>query len=71
MQGPTPGEHEATNAGSHDDWAGIVDVLYTVRCNLLKAGKSTSEGRDLRVVRAASELVTIVAERLVEPGELD
>jgi hypothetical protein len=37
-----------------EDISSIVDALYTVRCNLLKAGKSPSNSRDILVTDVAA-----------------
>jgi len=49
-----------------DDSGGIVQTLYTVRCNLLKAGKSPQDKDDLRRTLAASQVAESIACKLIE-----
>lgn len=48
------------------DWDGTVELLYGVRCNLMKAGKSPESRRDREMCDRASAVATIVAQHLIE-----
>lgn len=48
------------------DWAGIVELLYGVRCNLMKAGKSPESRRDRDVCDRAAAVASIVAQHLID-----
>ncbi len=47
------------------DWQGIVDALYTVRCNLLKGGKQPTNHADLALTKTAADVVFVVASKLI------
>jgi len=48
------------------DFGQIVDVIYTVRCNLMKGGKPANpDDREVEVCRAASQVLDPIVERLV------
>ena len=46
------------------DWVGLVDVLYTIRCNLLKGGKSPSDPRDLALTGVAADVTLLIGRAL-------
>lgn len=50
---------------STDDWSGVVEVLYGVRCNLMKAGKSPDADRDRDVCSRSAEVTTVIVEHLL------
>ena len=54
---------------SDDDFAGLVDVLYTVRCNLFKAGKRPTNPHDLDLSQRAATVATMIAEALLSAPE--
>jgi hypothetical protein len=51
------------------DFGQIVDVIYTVRCNLMKGGKPASpDDREIEVCKAASQVLDPIVEQLVFSG---
>ena len=54
---------------SSSDWRQLVGTLYTVRCNVLKAGKSPLDPRDIKVCAGAAAVTTYAARRLVAAGQ--
>jgi hypothetical protein len=48
-----------------EDWHGIVEALYTVRCNLIKGGKQPSNRNDLALTADAGAVALFLSNRLV------
>ena len=64
MQGGQETDESVDFSGS-DDWNGIARVLYTIRCNLLKAGKQPDDQRDLELAESGTAVAAQIARELI------
>jgi hypothetical protein len=44
-------------AESRDDFAGVVECLYRIRCNLFHGGKSVANPRDQQLVQSSAQIL--------------